>query len=177
MSTLNTQKNISQLPHTGGRPLCEEAGFTLLEALIYIALFVFVIGGSLATAYNIFEGSANIQAKAQREMELNFVLRKLDWMLSGSSIVNPPAPPSGNPPNEDDSLIVNKGGVQYTFATDGTDTATFQVGSPPADPLTTDQLNITNLTFEHVAGTPDVMNITMTVNGEDIGPITRYVRQ
>lgn len=151
------------------RRINTQRGFTIFEALIYIALFAFLIGGGVISAFNLFAGSAAIKDNTQSEMELNFVLRKLDWVLSDSTILNPS---SGN---NDDTLIVNKGGSQYLVTVDGTDTMSITTGGTQY-PLTTNRLDITNLDFEHVAGTPNVMNVTMTVNGRDIGPITRYVR-
>lgn len=143
-----------------------QKGFTMFEALIYIALFAVVIGGGVISAYNIFEGQANIKAKAQREMELNFVMRKFDWALSGSEVTEPgPGDPIAN------SLQVLKDGDVYTFTVGGTDTIALK-----GKPLTTEQLNITDIWFEHVAGTPNVLNIGIEIDGNFLGTTTRYVR-
>lgn len=69
------------------------AGFTLIETIIYLALFAMFMGGAIAAAYNIFEASDRNQAKAMAQEEGNFLVAKIEWALSGAQIINsPPAP-------------------------------------------------------------------------------------
>ncbi len=57
-------------------------GFTLFETLIYIVLFIFLIGGGFMAAYQVIESSGRIAEKAAREAEADFIFRKIDWVLN-----------------------------------------------------------------------------------------------
>ena len=149
-----------------------QKGFTMLEALIYIALFAFIIGTGVIAAYNLFTGSVHIQTRAQQEAELNFVLRKLEWALGGSQIVNPAV-------GDDALLIAEKpaGGTQYHFKKDGTNAFVMRAGGIGTfTPLTTKHLNITNIRFERITGAHDTLTIDIEIDGKPIEPITKYVR-
>jgi hypothetical protein len=56
-------------------------GFTLLETLIYLVLFTFLIGGGFLAVYQIIESSGSIREKTAREAEADFIFRKIDWIL------------------------------------------------------------------------------------------------
>lgn len=143
----------------------KHSGFTILEALIYIALFGFIMGSMVISAYQIFEGSAQAQAMAEREVELNFLLRKFAWALNGATLVSVPT---------SDVLRVLHDDEIYDFASsDGMVTLTFN-GESYA--LTSSRLEITDLSFELTDADRDVLAITMDINGHAVGPITRFIR-
>jgi type II secretory pathway pseudopilin PulG len=65
---------------------CEsKRAFTLIEALIYIVLFTVVIGGGLVTAFYLIQGTDDLRREALAEAEANFVLRRVDQLLSGTT--------------------------------------------------------------------------------------------
>ncbi len=68
-------------------------GFTLIEAVVYLALFGILMGGAIVAAYNAFEGMSRGQAHAMLEEEGNFLMGKINWALAGAQSVN--APTSG----------------------------------------------------------------------------------
>ncbi|MEK7536067.1 MAG: type II secretion system protein [Patescibacteria group bacterium] len=68
----------------------KQSGFTLIETMIYLALFSIIIGGSMITAYSIIENSDKTQAQVVLQEEANFMLRKLDWAITGSSSITLP---------------------------------------------------------------------------------------
>jgi len=147
------------------------AGFTLFEALIYIALFTLVIGGGVLSAYQIFDGQYRIQAMARNEAELNFVLRKLDWALSGATSVATQ--------NSGDTLRILKDGDVMDFTREGE--TIVMILDPQGDPvkhnLPNRSLKVNDLDFTlNTLTVPHVLEITLTVDDEVIGPITRYVR-
>lgn len=65
-----------------------QSGFTLIETLIYIALFAILIGGGITAAYGIIEGSDRTSSHAIVEQEGIFVLRKLNWAMTGATDAN-----------------------------------------------------------------------------------------
>lgn len=66
-------------------------GFTLIETLVYIALFALIIGGFVAASYMLFETSDRNQTKAMMQQEGNFLIAKVKWSLSGALLVSAPA--------------------------------------------------------------------------------------
>lgn len=81
----------------------KQQGFTLIEAVIYIALFSLLFGGAVLAAYNVIEGSGRSQARAVLEQEGSFVLAKINWALSGANSIQIPAPGAPAP-----SLLVSR---------------------------------------------------------------------
>ncbi len=63
------------------------AGFTLIETLVYIVLFTFIIGGLLVTTYNIIESTGKNQLKVAVQEEGGFVIKKIEWALSGATSI------------------------------------------------------------------------------------------
>ena len=66
-----------------------QRGFTLIETLVYLALFSIVIGGLFISAYAFFESIGRNESQARIQQEQDFMIAKIDWALGG---VNPSAP-------------------------------------------------------------------------------------
>ena len=66
-----------------------QKGFTLIETLIYIALLAFIIGAGVSAAYYIIDSSARGKAEVGTIAEAEFLMRKIDWALTGSTINTP----------------------------------------------------------------------------------------
>jgi len=62
-------------------------GFTLIETILYIALFAIVIGGGMVASYQIIQATdANYNHIIVQE-EANFLFRKIDWALTGATSI------------------------------------------------------------------------------------------
>lgn len=61
------------------------AGFTLIEVLIYIAFFALLVGTLLGIAYQTIAATNQINNKIVLQQEADFILRKIDWALSGAA--------------------------------------------------------------------------------------------
>src|SRR3989344_6349600 len=70
-------------------------GFTLLETIIYIALFSIIMGGTLVAVFNILEGGGNINTKNTAQDESTFVMRKIGWALGSIDPTKAFTPGSG----------------------------------------------------------------------------------
>jgi len=66
-------------------------GVTLIETLVYLALFGILMSGGIVAAYNIFQSSDRNSAKILIEEEGDFLLGKINWSLSAISAINSPA--------------------------------------------------------------------------------------
>lgn len=62
-------------------------GFTLLETMIYIALFGLIMSGSVVTAYQLLEGGRHNQTAITIQEEGTFLSRKINWALLGATDV------------------------------------------------------------------------------------------
>ncbi len=70
-------------------------GFTLIEVIIYLALFSIVIGGGMVATYQILGSSNSSSNQVILQEEANFLLRKIDWGMTGATVATPATiPPS-----------------------------------------------------------------------------------
>ena len=71
--------------------MMKNRGFTLIETLVYLALFSLIIGGLVISAYGLFESSDRNQTKAMLQEESNFVMAKIVWAISQAQAICDPA--------------------------------------------------------------------------------------
>ena len=131
-------------------------GFTLIEAIVYLALFSILMGGGVVAAYNLFEAATHGGTRVMLQEESDFLMGKIEWTLSGVQAVTAPTagttggaltvvkwnPPAGNP------LQVAKNGTDLTLSQ----------GGATAVILNNTNVSITNISFNHIAGSGDGIN-------------------
>ncbi len=98
-----------------------QSGFSLIETVIYLALFGIVIGGVVVSVYAMFESSSRNQTKAMVQEEGTFLLGKLDWALTGASAVSAPTSVQlsinrNGIPSTDNPLTFDASGGRITLA-------------------------------------------------------------
>jgi type II secretory pathway pseudopilin PulG len=116
-------------------------GFTLMEMIIYVALFALLLGGVLPTAYQLLRGSENDVRAAAEQEEAAFIDRKLSWAISESYEVTAPAPDTLTVVRIDDA------GNPLSFTVSGT-AMTIAHGDEAAVPLNAGEFAITDAVFE-----------------------------
>ena len=57
-------------------------GFTLIEVIIYLALFSILMAGSLSAAFALCESGGHERTRALVLEEGNFIISKTEWELS-----------------------------------------------------------------------------------------------
>src|SRR3989344_3611457 len=120
-------------------------GFTLIETIIYIALFTILMGGALATAYSLIEGADGTQTKTTVQEEANFVLRKIDWALTGTETINIPGA------GYSDILSVSKyDGTNIVIQLTSGKIEISEDGGATFLPITTDNVAVGTLQFYHI---------------------------
>lgn len=137
-----------------------EAGFTLLETVLYLALFALLMGSVVLTAYYLVQESTRTQVKVVVYQEGNFMLRKMDWALTGATAITDPA--SGTTGSH--LQLTKPTGTLELQLTAGT-VQLRQNGGTYAD-LNNDFVTVSGLTFQHVAaygGKPATVVIAFTV--------------
>src|SRR3990167_3594630 len=63
-------------------------GFTLIEILIYLALVSLIATISIAAVYPLIDNYYRNQARLDIEGEANFLMRKINWGLTGAYSIN-----------------------------------------------------------------------------------------
>lgn len=157
-------------------------GFTLIEVIIYIALFTLLMGSGFVTAFQLIDGTRKIQVNTAIQVEGDFIMRKLDWALTGldrtagnlPSVsgagcakvlrVNKLSFPENpiiiklNPANN--SLVINKSGGVF-------------------EPISTINIKVTCFQARIIPSSgfgPSGVTATTTINGIDFS-ITKYFRK
>jgi type II secretory pathway pseudopilin PulG len=128
-----------------------QSGFTLLETLIYLALYSIIISGALAAIYSIFESSAHNQAQAMVQEEGSFLIGKIDWALSNTASVQSPASTGTDlaiTKFDGTSVDINRNGQNMQYAENA--------GSPQT--LNNSNIGVTDLQFVHAKATADGIN-------------------
>jgi Tfp pilus assembly protein PilE len=155
-------------------------GFTLIETLVYLALFAIMIGGIVSAAYLLFETNDRNQTKAMLQEEKNFVVSKINWALNG---VNPALSITPAANTSAATLVVTKyNGTTVTINPSGS-TVTFN-----GTALNNSNVTISKLVFIHTyAGGTNPESIeagftitTRTPEGATISQIastTSYIRK
>ena len=156
-------------------------GFTLIETIIYIALLALIMGGAVFTAYNIIQSEGHLSSNAVLQEEGNFVLRKIDWALSGVQSITFPAPGAWG-----DHLSLTR----FDSATPVNICFTRQTiwmreggsggicGDTSYASTTTSNVTVSTFSFHHIpaSGTsPEGLEASTTINGY-VFSTTRYFR-
>lgn len=124
-------------------------GFTLIEAIVYLALFSILIGGGIVAAYSLFDATTRAGTRTMLHEETDFLLGKIDWALSGAEAVTAPGRGSSGT-----TLTVAKWddavGDPVVIARNG-DNLVMTRGSGAPEILNNTNVAVTGISFEHIA--------------------------
>lgn len=139
-------------------------GFTLIEVLIYIALFGLLMSGAVVSAYQLLQSGENQATNFAAQQEGTFINRKLAWALAPATAV---ASSGGN------TLTITRPdlGSQSPLVVDGTgERITLKRGTGAAQPLSTEGLALANVVFSTTPpanGLPEAVHVSYTLGGKD----------
>ncbi|OGY98055.1 MAG: hypothetical protein A2855_00940 [Candidatus Liptonbacteria bacterium RIFCSPHIGHO2_01_FULL_57_28] len=140
--------------------------------LVYMALLGLLMGGAILAAYQLLEDATATRIRVNTDEEANFMLRKVDWALSGATSISSPSAGSSG-----DTLTVAKPGIgSITIALDGTDMEITRGGDTL--PLNSANVTVDSLIFTQIAAVPPVpaaVQVSTTINGRSYG-LTKYLR-
>ena len=148
------------------------SGFTLIDTIIYIALFSLVISVAVESFYRIVESGRRTRSRAEVEQEANFVTRKIEWALSGLEKVNQPSAGASS-----STLSVNKFNFPnnpLVFDLDG-GAVRLKEGLGPLAPLTNDNVVVSELTFSNLSPTgnrPPGVRVILSVVSQSVNSST-----
>lgn len=136
-----------------------QKGFTLIESLIYLALFTLIIGGGMVATYQIVESTNAGANHILLQEEADFLMRKVHWALTGITAV-------GVGPNTlSTTKIISGTSVQIIITADGTN-VTLQRPPVAAVALNSSSISASNLTFANIPqanGKPQGVNASFTL--------------
>lgn len=145
-------------------------GFTLIESVIYIALFGLLIVGSVQAAYQILKGSSITSANTVVQDEGNFVLQKINWALYSAQ--------SANTPTVNELFITRYDGLTVDVKLQGTQIVMNENGGA-FYLLTTSNVSVSDFTptmIPPAGAAPAGVAITGTINGRTF-TFTKYLRK
>jgi prepilin-type N-terminal cleavage/methylation domain-containing protein len=158
--------------------ISSNSGFTLIESIIYLALFSIVIAGGMIAAYGIIQSSDNGSNHITLQEEANFILRKINWAMTGSNTITV----ISSPP----SLSVTKSGLPILLFDMSSSDLRLTRGSGSPITLNSSNIKISNLSFVKITGSgkTDAVATSFTLttfqNGRNIAQnfsTTKYLRK
>ncbi len=142
-------------------------GFTLIEVVIYLALFGLLMGGAVVSAFSLFESSSRNETSIMLQEEGSFIIAKISATLSGvQTVILPEENLSGS------TLSVVKwdvgAGNPIVISLSGSDIILSHQANPGV-PLNNSNVSITNLNFTHTLNTgegtkPESVTSSFTAN-------------
>lgn len=154
----------------------KNAGFTLIEVLIYSFFLSFIMISALLGAYQIISASEKLSIKSFIEQEGNFILRKIDWVLTGANSISSP------PINSSSSVLIlekeNLGVLEFIL-----DNGKIKLSRNGgiSNALNSDYFNVSDLFFSYsdpdgAGGGPGEIKMSFKIEGQ-LFEITKYLRK
>lgn len=159
-------------------------GVTLIETLIYLSLFVVIIGGLVSSAHGIFSSLERNGTHAMVRHETHFLLAKINGALGSASVIHSPAA------NATSSMLVltpydPASGSPVTIDHDDSEMR-IRRGTQPRETLNNTNVRVDDLVFARTDA-PDGTRITATLSLSTLtadgkllsytATTTRYLRQ
>ncbi len=126
-------------------------GFTLIETIIYAAIVTMIMLFSIFTLYQVIHSSEKIRTQAEIHEELNFILGKLNYAITGADYINSPA--QGTTGTTLSITKTNFGSNPLVFDLLNSDVR-LKEGSSAALPLDNTNVIVDSITFQHLPATP-----------------------
>ncbi len=156
------------------------AGFTLIETLIYVAFFTMLIGTLLSITYQTIASTDQVNRKITIQQEGNFLLKKIDWALTGLDLAanggNPIALPSSGTGNILQAYKYGFAQSPISFSQNGSSLEMSVQGGLPVK-LNSSNVIVSNFLVNHytVSG-KEFVEVDFILNGEQF-KLTKYVRK
>lgn len=153
-------------------------GSTLIEVIIYIALFSILTVGGFVSAVQIIDSSNKTNRALTAQEEGNFVVRKISWAMSNLDPLNPPAVTGSGC---EQILTLNKTDYFSNPVVFRKNLSKVEIkqGNNDFVPVTTENVDVSCLEFKIIFSTnnsPFGISATTTVNDTDFS-ITKYERK
>lgn len=126
------------------RCLSAQSGFTLIETVLYLALYALLMAGVMSAAYAFSEGSERAQTSAFLTEEGTFLIGKIDWTLAGAVSLQQPIATGSQ------LQITRSDGRAIIMRAHGSDIR-LQIGAASEQSLNSSAFSVANLIFAKTA--------------------------
>ncbi len=157
-------------------PSASTTGFTLIETIIYVALFALLMSGVVVSIHPLFSGIERMNERIMVENEVAVVSRTITSLIPQAQFVSVPS--SGG---SGDTLTLTTYSlppqITYSFKVEGGAVVASVFGSPWTN-LTASRVHFDSMSVSHVAasgGVPAYIELSYVVDGETFGPIRSYL--
>jgi len=123
------------------------AGFSLVETLLYVALFAIIVSALAVFLATLSASRINQQVTGEVDQQASFALRTITQSLRNATVINSPSAGATS-----SSLSINTGvaSTTPTLYSLTSNTLFITEGVNPPIPLTNTRVNVTNLTFSNL---------------------------
>jgi len=156
----------------------KQGGFTLIETIIYLALFSIMIVGLFISLFQIIYNTHDLERTSTAEEEINFAIRKMDYLMNDITDLSAGDVPDG-PAGGDSVSFEKSNGQDVTISKDGEKIEVCMSSSSGCgDFITSQNVKVEDLAFTEIEaglGSPIGIDTSMTINGRVIG-LKKYLR-
>lgn len=138
-------------------------GFTLIETIIYAGLISFILSIAVLGTIMFVETKDRVAARIEVEEEASFLLGKITWALENAASVTVPAVGASSSTLAVNRLNFSQNPIVFDVASD---TMRISYAGGLATPLSSSNVKITSLIFQHIAGSAsndESVKATLTV--------------
>jgi hypothetical protein len=144
--------------------------FTLIETIIYIALFGFIMSGVLLSVYGMLQSGDQFSSRTAANNEGAFVTAKLDWALRSLGSVTAPVSGYGT------TLSATRSDGTQVDVRLASGVIEMRINGGSYVPLTTNNVTVTSLGFNTISGTQTGLEASTTINRMSF-MTRRYIRK
>lgn len=136
-------------------------GFTLIEMLIAMALFVIVVASFIGILALVTKVQVQSSSMAAVDQESQFLLQKIQYYVGTASLVDIPT----STPTSTLKVDVASSSLDPTYITLASGTVYLQQGGGALQALTSNKVTVSNLSFTRQANPPghDTVNVSYTI--------------
>jgi type II secretory pathway pseudopilin PulG len=162
-------------PHPTPHTLHSRKGFTLIELLVFTAIFTIVVVAFIAILVSFTRVQVRQTSVAEVNQQSQFLLQQIQYYIEGSSLVDLEQDASSSTlklrmsaSSTDPTYIYASGTIAYLKQTD----------AGAAQPLTSNKVNISSLTFTKRSNAPshDSVSVSFTVTFNTTGLQQRFTQ-
>lgn len=156
-----------------------QKGYTIVEMLLYIAIFSLIIGTIMSIALSISNQRIQNQITQEVDYQGQLAMTNITQTLRNGSTINTPTPGSySSSLSLNTPVVANNPSIYDSFSSQGVNKLRLKQGVANAEYLTSSRVSISNLTFTNraITGGRDSIDIsfTLTYNNPSGKPQLNY---
>ncbi len=144
-----------------------QTGYTIIEMLLYIAVFSLIIGSILAVAISITNQRIQNQVNQEVDAQGRLVMSSITQSLRNASTINTPSVGNSSASlSLNTTTAANNPTVYDSVIDQNVNKVRIKVGSASAEFLTSSRVSVSNLSFTNraISGGRDSIEISFTLN-------------